>query len=216
MIGLVASALAADASCWPQGRGLDAAMSPFAYRQAPAVVSDALLYTSLIGAVAVPVALDTRDSLGGTLSLSRSVSGLGATGLTLGSTFLTKSLVCRPRPYTYDPANTHHEDDDRASFFSGHTASAAVGSFSVATFAWLESGRDPLVAGIAFGSAGVWTATMGGLRVAAGKHYLSDVLVGGAVGAAAGVGIPLIAAELVRPATTVQTAPVVLSVGGSW
>ena len=62
--------------------------------------------------------------------------------------------------------------------------------------------------------AALWTGTMGAMRMAAGKHYLSDVLLGGASGALAGALVPLAIDQTRAPGST--TAPLVFEVGGAW
>ncbi len=75
-------------------------------------------------------------------------------GTILGSTVTTKRLVHRLRP----------DASDDESFFSGHTA------LSFGASGWKVEMGVPFGAGAAYG------------RMAANKHYLSDVLVGAAVG----------------------------------
>ena len=77
-------------------------------------------------------------------------------GAILGSTVTTKRLVHRLRP----------DASDDESFFSGHTA------LSFGASGWKVEMGVPFAGGAAYG------------RMAANKHYLSDVL----VGAAAGIG----------------------------
>lgn len=83
-------------------------------------------------------------------------------GATYGLVFAAKLLIHRDRPCA--PACGSDVADQ--SFFSGHTALA---------FSTLGGPRLAIALPLAFGT--------GGLRIAAGKHYLSDVIVGAAVGA---------------------------------
>jgi hypothetical protein len=85
------------------------------------------------------------------------------TGVTYGVVFLVKNIVQRDRPCAPDGCGI---DDPRASFYSAHTALAfqAIGGPRLAF-------TMPLA------------ITTGGLRVAAGKHWLTDVLVGAGAGA---------------------------------
>jgi membrane-associated phospholipid phosphatase len=79
--------------------------------------------------------------------------------------------------------------DDDLSFFSGHTSGtfAAAGAFG--TIARLRGDRGWIaVYAVGFAAA----ATVGYLRMAADAHWLTDVAAGAAVGAAAGVGVPLL------------------------
>ncbi len=110
-------------------------------------------------------------------------------------TSTTKLIARRPRPYTHatDPRIQEFADseggDAYVSFFSGHSSAA----FTAATAgSLLYSARtDELVArhtlwGLEFVLAGM-TAQ---LRVRAGRHYRTDIWVGGAVGIGVGVLVP--------------------------
>ena len=99
-----------------------------------------------------------------------------------------KLIAARRRPFV--AAGTASTDPDRnLSFYSGHTAFAfAVGA--AATVVAVERGyrTAPWVA-----LAGAVLATsVGYLRIAADRHYLTDVLAGAAVGAGVGAGVPLL------------------------
>lgn len=124
----------------------------------------------------------------------------GTVGVLLGEAFLVntaltltaKELVRRPRPFTYNPGvplTDKLDRDARLSFFSGHTSTAAAMTFATAAI-WSEyhPGSDwkPLV----WTSAVLVPATVGYLRMRAGKHFLSDVAAGFVVGAATGWLVP--------------------------
>jgi membrane-associated phospholipid phosphatase len=84
---------------------------------------------------------------------------------------------------------TASPSDDNLSFFSGHTTIAFALATSSATIATMRGYKlAPLIwgTGLAFGS------TIGYLRIAADKHYFSDVMTGAIVGSLVGVGIPLL------------------------
>ncbi|MBN2725017.1 MAG: phosphatase PAP2 family protein [Deltaproteobacteria bacterium] len=92
---------------------------------------------------------------------------------------VTKRVVARQRPYVRNEDESGYDVDYYVSFYSGHTSTA----FAMATAAtmiygdkWLPQG---VFAGIAFFSA----ATVGYLRIAADRHYLSDVVTGAVTGA---------------------------------
>lgn len=112
--------------------------------------------------------------------------------LTLVATDLTKNLVSRPRPFTYyegAPLEARMEYDARKSFFSGHTSMTAANSFYAAkVFSDLypDSKWKPWV----WTAAAVLPALTAQQRMAAGKHFFTDVLVGYGVGALIGWGIP--------------------------
>lgn len=85
-------------------------------------------------------------------------------GATYAAVFLAKALVHRARPC----APLCGSDNPNFSFFSGHTAVA---------FQAIGGARLTLTVPLA--------GSTGALRVAAGKHWPSDVLAGAVVGAAA-------------------------------
>jgi len=99
-----------------------------------------------------------------------------------------KFAVGRERPFVRygDPARPHQLDDD-LSFFSGHTALA----FAYATAGATVASRRHLRAAPWIWAGGLgFAATTGYLRIAADKHYLSDVAVGALVGTGVGVLLP--------------------------
>lgn len=109
-----------------------------------------------------------------------------------GVTDLVKVASLRPRPYIFEenfPSTTVLSSNDRFSFFSGHTSSAATASFFAArVFAdyYPNSKLRPYVWGVA----AALPALTGYLRIRAGRHYPSDVLAGYLVGGAIGYLIP--------------------------
>ena len=81
------------------------------------------------------------------------------------------------------------DTDDNMSFISGHAALA----FSVATAAGMVAHRrgyqlEPVIWAVGFTLAG----STAYLRIAADKHYFTDVLAGSLVGSAFGVAVPLL------------------------
>jgi membrane-associated phospholipid phosphatase len=99
-----------------------------------------------------------------------------------------KFTVGRQRPYAHfgDP-NAPHGVDDNTSFSSGHSALGFSLTVSVGIIChWRGYWTEPYVwaSGIAL------SLSVEYLRMAADKHYLSDVLVGGFIGAGAGLVIP--------------------------
>lgn len=163
--------------------------------------SDIGLYT----AVALPFALDLGDALlqrarDGSAARSRHMRGWAIDAVVLLETFavtyaatnLVKFAVRRPRPYSYDADSEVGDptaNDARLSFFSGHSSL----SFAMAAaYASLFAARHPRSRWVA----PVWVigmtlaSTTAIARVAAGKHFWTDILVGAAVGSATGVAIP--------------------------
>jgi membrane-associated phospholipid phosphatase len=146
-------------------------------------------------AVAAPFAIDYLDikSGGSSAGFDRdAVVMLEALALSSGVNQLVKTATHRPRPLLYglepgDPAL--NEADNYRSFYSGHTSSAfAVGVAYARTYALRHPGSDAHWA--VYGGAVLAGAAVGALRVAAGKHFPTDVLVGAAVGTAIGLLAP--------------------------
>lgn len=103
----------------------------------------------------------------------------------------TKFAVGRRRPFVqyrnWPEAERAPDADDDLSFFSGHSTFTFAVAAAAGTVSDLRGYRSaPWVWAVGLGLA----ATTGYLRIAGDKHYLSDVLVGAAVGTAAGVALP--------------------------
>lgn len=99
-----------------------------------------------------------------------------------------KFIVGRQRPFVHfgDPARPH-EPDDNTSFYSGHTSistALAVAAGSIASRR--KSKYAPWIWGLGLSAA----AATGYLRIAADKHWTSDVLTGAATGALIGWYVP--------------------------
>jgi len=107
-------------------------------------------------------------------------------------TGIAKSGFGRYRPYAYNsdaPLELKLTETTRKSFFSGHTSQAASLSFLTATiFDDLYPDSDWRYA--IWAGAITTPAIMGYLRVKAGRHFPSDVIVGYGVGAMVGYFIP--------------------------
>lgn len=111
-----------------------------------------------------------------------------------------KGSLDRPRPYTYLPASarpgesTYDVTAEEAfeSMPSGHASSAFCGAAFAMTDHLLTRPRAPAIEriGVAFGG-GLLAGMTSTLRVRAGKHFPSDVLVGGAIGMTSGIVVPL-------------------------
>ncbi len=103
-----------------------------------------------------------------------------------------KFLFGRARPFVHalppdERGRTQHPADNYASFYSGHSSLAFTLATASGTVASLRGySWAPLVWGT-----GLTLATAAGyLRIAADRHYLTDVLVGALVGSAVGVAVP--------------------------
>ncbi len=110
---------------------------------------------------------------------------------------LVKFAFARERPFVHFMprapqgvrALTDTPSDDNLSFFSGHTNMAFAIATSSGTTASLRGYRlAPVVWAIGLTAA----SAVGYLRIAADKHYLSDVLTAVVVGSLIGVGVPVL------------------------
>jgi hypothetical protein len=142
--------------------------------------------------VTVPVAAQLglgvgKHSLNAALVYSETL----AANLALNS--LSKVLFSRPRPSTYRlrEAGAAPDDDWFVSFYSGHSSTAFAAAVSGA-YLFAEGTRDPEARYLLWASEIGLAAASAMLRVRAGKHYYSDVVVGALVGAGIGIGVPLI------------------------
>lgn len=114
--------------------------------------------------------------------------------LNFGATNLTKSAVRRPRPFMYNldeeiPMSLKMKKSAQYSFFSGHTSFTAAMSFLTAKMhqdLYPGSKASPFI----WGLAAAIPAYTGMQRIRGGKHFLTDVLVGYAVGAGIGILVP--------------------------
>jgi membrane-associated phospholipid phosphatase len=104
---------------------------------------------------------------------------------------VSKLAIARERPdiHALSPSDraAHRSAGDNLSFFSGHTALSFALAASAGTVASMRKYRlAPLMWVV-----GMTLATTSGyLRIAADRHYASDVIIGAVVGSAIGFGIP--------------------------
>lgn len=132
-----------------------------------------------------------------------------------------KYFAMRERPFVHvlpaaDKSKTPVPDDNNLSFFSGHTTLA----FSLATGAGtVASMRSRRLAPLVWATGLTLAVATGYLRMAADKHYLSDVLVGAGVGSLIGWLVPGV---LHRPRVwagvswTVVSSPGGMGLGGAF
>lgn len=113
---------------------------------------------------------------------------------TVGQVLILKSLVKKKRPFLYGDAASIDERtkaDAIFSFPSGHTAIAATACFyGAVTYGYYfpKSKYKPLV----WAGAVVLPLVTGYLRYKSGKHFVSDIAAGYAIGAANGIVFPLL------------------------
>ena len=123
-----------------------------------------------------------------------------AFGVAFAATFLVKGVVGRERPFataeglsTYcasHPSDPTCGSDRNASFFSGHSAIAFTGAGLLCTQQLVFGTRGQDALGCAGGMIAATATAM--LRIVADMHYLTDTLVGAAVGLGAGMLLPYV------------------------
>jgi membrane-associated phospholipid phosphatase len=143
---------------------------------------------ALFPLVGLPMAVTALEALQGGQSWGAAVSdgAVYAEAMLISSSLnlLVRSTGVHPRPLVYGrdvPASMRLSPEASGSFYSGHANAAFL---SAVYFSYTYSLRHPgsrYQAAIWAGSLGS-AATVAGLRVAAGKHFLSDVVVGAALG----------------------------------
>lgn len=157
-----------------------------------ALASDLAIYPL----VTLPVAYTLLESAQGRQSWNGALADAVVYGeaamLSSGIDLMVRSLRIHARPLVYSrevPAKERLSGEASGSFYSGHSN----GAFLAATyFAYTYGLRNPdseLKPWIWAGTLGA-ASVVAGLRIAAGKHYLSDVLVGAAAGAGFGLLFP--------------------------
>lgn len=116
---------------------------------------------------------------------------LEATAASLLLNQAVKYAVARERPYGRfpTPLDPTPNADARLSFYSGHTSTTFCLAAASGTVAYLR-GYD--LAPLAWIPGAVLAAFTGYLRVAADKHYFTDVVTGAVAGTAMGILVPLI------------------------
>jgi membrane-associated phospholipid phosphatase len=110
---------------------------------------------------------------------------------------LVKFIFVRERPYVHYLPHLPQgiqglgdsPSDGNLSFYSGHTNLAFAMAASSGTIAYLRNYRlAPMVLGTQLAAA----ITVGYLRIAADRHYLSDVMTGAVLGGLIGTLVPLL------------------------
>jgi membrane-associated phospholipid phosphatase len=106
--------------------------------------------------------------------------------------FAVKAAVARERPFVHqlapdDKPLTPHPQDNNQSFYSGHATLSMSLAISAGTVAHMRGYRW---APALYGGGIAISLTTGYLRIAADKHWATDVLTGWALGAAIGYAVP--------------------------
>ncbi|WP_026463322.1 phosphatase PAP2 family protein [Adhaeribacter aquaticus] len=117
----------------------------------------------------------------------------GETMSVTGALFaMTAGLVDRKRPLVYSqeaPIRERTSKNARNSFFAGHPAATATATFFVAKV-FNDFNPDSPARPFVWGAAAAVPAAVGYLRLKAGKHFLSDVIIGYTIGTTVGILVP--------------------------
>jgi len=117
----------------------------------------------------------------------------GETMAITGTLFaMTAGLVNRYRPLAYGldtPADQRRSKNARNAFFAGHVAATGTATFFLAKV-FNDFNPDSPAKPLVWGTAAAVPALVGYLRIRAGKHFLSDVITGYAVGTTVGILVP--------------------------
>lgn len=148
-------------------------------------------YIPMFTSFALPLALmlnENERSHAGQISVLF-VESMATTGALFS---ITAALVEKSRPLVYNssiPIEERIDNDEQRSFFAGHTAATAAATFFAAKV-FNDFNPDSPLRPYVWGLAAAIPATVGYLRIQAGKHFLTDNIIGFAVGAASGILIP--------------------------
>jgi membrane-associated phospholipid phosphatase len=131
----------------------------------------------------------------------------------------TKFVVGRERPFVHalppdQKGSTSQPADNNLSFYSGHTTLAFTLATASGTVASMRGYRDAPAIWVV----GMTLATLTGyMRIAADKHYFTDVVTGALIGGGVGFAVPYL---FHRPKTEMSVAPMSgasgLSVSGAF
>lgn len=181
-----------DAALWQDATTADFWSNVTAFGLAP---------VAAIGLTAAGACADgaTRDALVDAVVIAEATAAAAAINQ------ITKFAVGRERPFVHalqDSAKglTVRPADNNLSFYSGHTNltfALAVSSGTVATLRGYRHAGAVWATGLSLAAATGW------LRIAADKHYFSDVLTGAAIGSAVGFAVPYLFHRPVTAAPTV-------------
>lgn len=153
-------------------------------------VSDVLLYSSIAAPALLLFDDKINDNTGQMLALYVETMSITGAIFTMSS-----AAFPRARPLTYNknrnevPLSELTRANAQNSFFAGHTAAVSTMTFFTAKV-FHDYNPDSPARPFVWAGAAIVPAAVGYLRLEAGKHFLSDNLIGYSVGAAVGILVP--------------------------
>lgn len=105
---------------------------------------------------------------------------------------ISAGSIDRSRPLVYSaiaPAEKRKDSDSQRAFFAGHTAATATATFFLAKV-FQDFNPDSKAKPYIWAAAALVPASVAYMRLKAGQHFLSDNLVGYAIGAGVGILVP--------------------------
>lgn len=190
---------------WAYDRGAIQNWSPAADK-----LSDHFLHA----AIAAPLIMDLSD-VGRKKPLALTTMHLEALLLNGGATYLIKNLVKRPRPFVYNrdpriPDTLVTSRTARRSFPSGHTSTTFASLVFMATV-YGKMSPDSESRYWVWGGCLTAATTTGYLRYRAGRHFLTDIWAGAALGSFVGWLVPQMhEMDVVAPGSKNKSRPVLL------
>ena len=183
--------------------GIDQLNIPFfdrwntSYNPTYAEISDILLALQFISPLTYAFGSEYKSQL-----QTNAIMYIETMSLNYGLNSITKSIVGRFRPLSYDTAtiaDVLYDYDTRYSFYSGHSSTAFVSAvFNIIVLTSQSGGLNKTI-GVTLNI--VNATAIATLRVLAAKHFFSDVLVGAIVGS----GIAYLTTELHKNNTPTHT-----------
>lgn len=134
------------------------------------------------------LALSGWEAGGARLAMEDLLVASEAVSIAVLATQVAKYSFGRVRPYAWASATPVRGPDAYLSMWSGHTSATFAAAAAAGTVARLRGYRSwPWILGLGLAGA----AACGWLRIAADRHWATDVLAGAAIGSVAGLGLPV-------------------------
>jgi membrane-associated phospholipid phosphatase len=178
-------ALAPDHCRWCSRNGLDERVADAVAWGDPELASS---FSDVLAYAATPLASGGLLAVAGRGDDRWLADGLAVAESAVASALVTQLVkVSAGRRRAFVEQGSMPTVEDNLSFFSGHTSLAFAVATSAGTVASLRGDR---LAPWIWGSGLALASTVGYLRLAADRHWLTDVAAGAVVGSAIGVAVP--------------------------